>query len=185
MTTREEWLAGAEQRRAEPLREDRPEDVRARLDILRGRHAVVAAVHLLLADDAGRLLMLRRFNTGYEDGNWSVPAGHLDGGEPVTAAMAREAREEIGVDLDPAGLTVVHVMHRAPAGSGGERVDFFLRARRWTGVPVSREPGKCDRLDWWPAGDLPENTVPYVRAAIEAAVCRVPFSEFGWRDQQE
>ena len=31
MTSREEWLAGAEQRRTEPLREDRPEDVTARL----------------------------------------------------------------------------------------------------------------------------------------------------------
>lgn len=41
MTTREEWLAGAEQRRAEPLREDRPEDVRARLS------AVVTAVQPL------------------------------------------------------------------------------------------------------------------------------------------
>ena len=49
------------------------------------------AVHLFLVQD-GRILLLRRYNTGYEDGNYSVVAGHIDGGEKLKSAMVREGQ---------------------------------------------------------------------------------------------
>jgi 8-oxo-dGTP diphosphatase len=86
------------------------------------RFRLVAAVHIFLVRD-GQVLLLRRFNTGYEDGNYSVVAGHLDGGEEVKAAAIREAQEEVGIRIAPQDLRIVGVMHRM---SNDERVDFFL-----------------------------------------------------------
>ncbi len=144
------------------------------------RFRLVPAVHLFLIRHR-RVLLLRRFNTGYEDGNYSVPAGHLDGGEPASAAMAREAWEETGIRINVRDLSVVHVMHRAPAGVGGERIDFFLTATRWSGQPTIMEPDKCDELSWHPFDELPSNIIPYVSAALAASRSSRVFSEFGWQ----
>lgn len=138
-----------------------------------------ATVHLLFFQ-GNKVLLLRRRHTGYRDGEYSVPAGHLDGGETVVAAGIREAREETGVQIHGDELEFSSVMHRH---EGDERVDFFLAARSWKGEPYNAEPGKCDDLSWFPLDALPENMVPYVRRAIENHRERIPFDEFGW-DQQ-
>jgi 8-oxo-dGTP pyrophosphatase MutT (NUDIX family) len=134
-------------------------------------------VYLLLIRD-GRVLLLRRANTGYEDGNYSVPAGHLDGGEPIRVAMAREALEEACITIAPADLRVVHVMHRM--ADGWERMDFFLTIDTWTGEVAIGEPEKCDDLSWFALDNLPENTIPYIRFALEQYHAGQTFSEYGW-----
>lgn len=140
------------------------------------RFTLLGAVHVFLLREE-QVLLLRRANTGYEDGNYSVPAGHLDGGEEVKAAAIREVTEEAGVQIDPADLTVVGVMHRRAAD---ERVDFFLAARRWTGEIVNAEPHKCDELAWFPLDLLPGNVIPYVRRALDNVRRGVWFDSFGW-----
>ena len=136
----------------------------------------ISAVHLFLIKD-GKVLLLRRFNTGYEDGKYSVPAGHIDGKEKATSAMIREAREEAGIDLSEEQLRMVHVMHRK---SDEERIDFFFEATAWKGQPKIMEPTKCDDLNWVSVDQLPNNVIPYVRTGIENYRKNISFSEFGW-----
>jgi 8-oxo-dGTP diphosphatase len=146
------------------------------------RFMLIGAVHLFLIRD-GHILLLRRFNTGYEDGNYSVPAGHLDGNEPVSYAMAREALEEAGITINASDLRVVHVMHRRSTtvdGSNNERVDFFLTTPAWKGDPRIMEPNKCDRLAWFPINDLPPNLIPYIQQALNSYLLHLPYSESGW-----
>jgi 8-oxo-dGTP pyrophosphatase MutT (NUDIX family) len=147
----------------------------------RERFKLVSAVHLFLVREE-RVLLLRRRNTGYEDGKYSVVAGHLDGGETVRAAARREAREEAGVRIAPGDLRVVGVMHRR---SDDERIDFFLVAERWQGRVTNCEPEKCDQLAWFPHGELPENVIPYVRRAWHNYRRGVWFDSFGWEDAGE
>lgn len=63
------------------------------------RFKITPAVHLLLIKN-GKILLLRRKNTGFYDGSYSVVAGHLDGGETATSAMIRETKEECGITLN-------------------------------------------------------------------------------------
>ena len=141
------------------------------------RFKLISAVHLFLLRDE-QVLLLRRFNTGYEDGNYSVIAGHLDGGEEVIAAMIREAREEAGIEIAPQDMRVVGVMHR---NASDERVDFFLAAGRWRGEIRICEPERCDELAWYPLDNLPANVIPYVRQALENYRAGRWFASFGWQ----
>ena len=133
-------------------------------------------VHLLFLR-GDQILIARRQNTGYRDGEYSVPAGHLDGGETVLAAGIREAREEVGLELGASDLEFAGVMHRL---EDDERVDFFLRVRTWSGEPANTEPEKCDDLRWVNIESLPQNTVPYVRRALANHLNGRLFDEFGW-----
>ncbi|HEY4526213.1 MAG TPA: NUDIX domain-containing protein [Candidatus Paceibacterota bacterium] len=141
------------------------------------RFKVVPAVYLMLIKD-GQILLSRRFQTGYEDGNYSLPAGHLDGGETLTEALVREVKEEIDVVIKKEDIELKHTMNRK--ASDHERIDFFFTVRNWRGEPKIMEPNKCDDLKWFPLNNLPANIIPCVRFAIESVLSDKPYSEYGW-----
>jgi ADP-ribose pyrophosphatase YjhB (NUDIX family) len=145
------------------------------------RSSFLVAIHLFFLRE-GKILLLRRFNTGYEDGKYSVVAGHVDAGETVTHAAIREALEEAGVVLCLEDLQVVHVMNRK---SNDERVDFFVHVKAWSGEITNTEPEKCDDLAWFPLEELPANMIPYVRYAIENYKKGILYSEFGWYQENK
>ena len=133
-------------------------------------------VHLFFFRE-NQILLIRRFNTGFADGQYSVPAGHLDGGETVIAAAAREALEEIGVRIEPKDISYSSVMHRL---DGDERVDFFVHVQKWDGEMFNAEPDKCDEIRWVNINDLPDNTIPYIRRALKNDQEGSKFDEYGW-----
>lgn len=143
---------------------------------MKNRFTMVVAVHLLLIKD-GKLLMSRRFNTGYQDGKYSLPAGHVDANESCLEALIRETKEEIGLDLQPKNINFAHVVHRF---EDRESIDFFFSCEKWQGEPKNMEDNKCDRLAWFPLNELPENTVPYVRKSIEKYLKKEKYSELGF-----
>ena len=140
------------------------------------RFKLVPESHLLLLRNH-RILLLRRRNTDYEDGKYSVVAGHIEDGETAREAICREAREEAGIELAPDDLAFAHVVHRADRG---QRVGFFFSARRWRGEPRNMEPHKADDFRWFPLAALPDGMVPYVRRAIESWLAGQGYSESGW-----
>lgn len=137
---------------------------------------MIASGYLFFVRD-GEILLSRRYNTGYEDGKYSVPAGHVEEGESITETTVREAREEIGIEVKPTDLVLVHVMHRREKDI---RMDFFFTTKRWKGEPINKEAHKCDDLRWFPLGRLPGNTIPYIRQAISLFQQDIVYSERGF-----
>lgn len=132
------------------------------------RHKMAVASHLLLENDQGEVLFLRRNGTGYADGQWSVPAGHVDPGETLVEACIREAGEEIGIRLADADVRAALIQHKQDT-DGEERIDiFFAAALPPAQMPIIAEPNECDALQWTAADAPPEPLVAYVRAALEA-----------------
>jgi 8-oxo-dGTP diphosphatase len=140
------------------------------------RFKVPIAVHVFFVH-SGSILLLQRENTGFEDGNYGLPAGHLEPGESVLQAAIRECREEIGIELAPSALRAIGVTHyTSPAGDG---VDFFFRAIEWRGVPTAC--AECSAVNWYPLDGLPPNTIPFVRRAVEKQLLAGNwFDQDGW-----
>jgi 8-oxo-dGTP diphosphatase len=139
----------------------------------RDRFKLRVSANLLLMEDK-KILLLRRFNTAWGNGKYTVISGHLDGNETIAEAMVREAKEEAGIELDVANLKVVHAMHRI---ADIECIDFFLTTTSWQGEPQNAEPDKADDIRWFPLDDLPENILPNIKAAIGYYQNQIPFSE--------
>jgi 8-oxo-dGTP diphosphatase len=140
----------------------------------------IADTHLILERPDGQVLLMVRANTGYMDGRAGLPAGHVEPGEPADAAMIREAKEELGIIIDPADLAFVHVMHRRTRGKDTARVSFFFTASRWSGEVVNAEPQVCAELIWSDPASLPASTIGYIADALGAVCARRGFSAHGW-----
>lgn len=125
---------------------------------------IPTGVHVVV-ERAGRVLLMRRAGTGFFDGLFSLPGGHVEPGESIVRTAARELEEEAGLQLREEDAELLGVVHRL---SDTNRIDFFVRAHRWTGEPRIAEPHKCDRLEWCARDALPADTVPYVRRALAA-----------------
>jgi 8-oxo-dGTP pyrophosphatase MutT (NUDIX family) len=142
------------------------------------RASVRAAVYLILRQEE-QVLLARRYNTGFQDGNYSLVAGHVEADESLTAALIREAHEEAGITLAPTQVEFVHLLHRK---SDDDLIyfDFFFVAYEWMGVVVNCEPQRCDDLRWFPMSALPANLVDYVRDVLASLAHGTRLSESGW-----
>lgn len=155
--------------------------------MVKEKNKIVPASYLALIKN-NKILLQRRSNTGFMDGKYSLPAGHVEKGETFTQCVIREIKEEIGIDLNSQDLKVVHVMQRDsridyPQGvieGVNERIDIFFTAEKWTGNIEIKEPHKCDDLSWFELNNLPENIIPYIKQAIDYIKNNTFYSESGW-----
>lgn len=136
-------------------------------------------VCVLLTRDDGRVLLGRRQATGFADGQYGIPGGHLETGESAPQGAARELKEEIGVIIDPDDLVCAHVAHHQ-GPEGKTRIGFFFTTTRWQGTPTNLEPDLCADLSWADPDHLPHNTIPYIATIIGRIRSGQTFSTHGW-----
>ncbi len=137
---------------------------------------LTVAVSTVLVKD-NKVFLVRRYNTGWEDGKYNLPGGHLKGRETARGAAVREVFEETGVKVNVDDLRFFNVSHLI---TNSERVHIYFYATKWKGEPTNFEKEKADSADWFPLDDLPKNLADVFKDAINSYKNSVLYSEFGW-----
>jgi len=147
----------------------------------RERFKLSLSVFMLLIDKDNNVLLIKRSNTGWMDGFYSVPAGALDGKETLLQAVIRETMEEVNVLVSEKNIQLVHTMHNMTHEE--EWIGSFFVARHWEGTPQVNEPEKHSEVRWVSIKNLPENIIPYVQRACNGYIENNSYSEFGWNGE--
>jgi ADP-ribose pyrophosphatase YjhB (NUDIX family) len=145
----------------------------------RTRHfQLIVDIHLLLVSN-GDLLLGRRANTGYGDGAYEPPSGRLAERETLVEAAVRVAAAQVGIALDPARMSLAHVLHDV---SGAGRMAFFLTADGWPDEASPMPPVQAARsysdFGWYPLTDLPANMIDRARVAVRNYAAGARFSTY-------
>lgn len=149
----------------------------------KGRTLYCVAADLILTKD-NKVLLQRRANTGWNDGKWNLAGGHIENEETLQQCIVREAKEELGIHIQPKNVKIVHCIQYK---SNRLTMQFYLTCSTWEGTP-SIQPEyennqvvyKADKLEWFDINNLPEDLIPTARQAIEASLNGNSFSSLGF-----
>lgn len=120
------------------------------------RYKSMLVVDLMLTRENNgekEVLLALRKNTGYNDGEYELPGGHVDANEDLIQAMMREAKEELNIDLNRGDLKIEHILHHYK----GNRLKFIISAEKYDGELKIGEPNKCEKIEWFNINELPSN----------------------------
>ena len=98
----------------------------------------VSAVCVIEKD--GKFLFVKRAHTGMADGFYMLPGGHVDQGESVLHATARELKEELGIKVKEEDLEFKLV---EPIKT---HITFFFVVKKYEGTPQNMEREKHDEV---------------------------------------
>ncbi len=137
----------------------------------------LAAYALILRGDD--VLLTRISPRGFHSGSWTLPGGGVDHGETPAESLAREVREECGLDAEVGELLTVHDVHFSGVAPSGRFEDFHgvhlvFAATVAEGSPEPRVvelDGTTDDVAWVPRSDIESGAVEVldlVRSALAA-----------------
>lgn len=123
---------------------------------------VVAAAVIL---EGGRVLLSQRKRGTHLAGAWELPGGKVERDEDPKGALARELREELGIDAEVGDILEV-TFHRYPEKSV---LLLFYEARRRAGSPEPRALDVAD-VKWASPAELHDPDFPPADTAVLAKV---------------
>ena len=131
---------------------------------MKERFTTRQAIFAICRNDKGEILLEQRANTGYLDGFWDFPSGHVEKGEGLRESMARELHEETNLTVQPENMKLVHIDQYFGSESGdADYVNYTFLITNFSGEPKILEPVKCSGLGWFSVDKLPEKLTINVR----------------------
>lgn len=110
----------------------------------------------VLVVDGEKVLLGTRLQ-GRASGTWGFPGGHVEVGERLAAAAARELQEETGLIAD--ALEFIGMANYPEQENHWVHINFLVI--KWHGELENREPEVCGEWKWFPLDALPENMTPF------------------------
>jgi len=128
----------------------------------RGIDYIGVGVGAIIVDEGGRLFLARRGPAAKnERGLWEFPGGSVEFGETLAQALAREMREEYGIEINVGPLLDV-VDHILPEeGQHWVSPTYICTIR--AGEPYIREPAKCAEIGWFDLDSIPDDLTQITR----------------------
>lgn len=124
------------------------------------KYMMPVSVQLILKKE-NKILLMKRKNTGYEDGKYCLPGGHLEMNEEIREALIREAKEEIGIDININDIEFYKVLHMK-INEEQEYIYFIFQTDSWSGDIINNEEEKCEEIIWVDVEKIPENTLNFI-----------------------
>ena len=130
-----------------------------------------SAVHIILIND-NKILLQKRKGSKLWPGYYALPAGHIDEGETQYDALVREAKEELGIEINPNDIINNYVVLRRnffeiDGKTLEPYIDYYFEIKKYNGVPKIIEEDKCDELIWADVNNLPEPFINYEGVFLE------------------
>ena len=140
-------------------------------------HRIIPAVWVIITNERDELFLLQRANTGWQDGTYCTPSGHVEYMESPRQAAIRELKEEAGIDAIADDLEFAHIVfNKSNDDTDTERTNVFFRLRTYIGEPYLAEPHKASDAGWFAPDALPELTKT-LRHAVERMEAGELYSE--------
>ncbi len=136
---------------------------------------ITFAVRLIIEKEGKGLFLLQTKKNG---GRYSHIGGTVEHHEFAREALAREAKEEAAIIIDPKDLMLVHVLHRHRLKKDEALLVLYFKPSRIYGEPSARELHKFSTVAWLPMHNLPNNISKSTRHVLEAIERGEIYSEF-------
>ena len=134
-----------------------------------------AAVFVIVRDEEDKVLLLKRAGSGFMDGYYDFPSGHVDEGEGFVDAAVRELAEEAGLMVRAEDLKLVHANVNV---TDYPYINIVFEATHWEGEPKIMEPQKCDDIAFFSTNDLPTQCALSVRYVEQAGFNTTPTTSY-------
>lgn len=135
-----------------------------------------ASVSFVLEKD-NKFLLFYRTDGYFKDGWWVLPAGHIEENETATQTVIREAKEELGIDVEQKDVIFAHLVHNLVGEN--KRMDFYFLVKGFKGEIKNLEPTKCATMAFFAKDSLPplEKIAPTTLQALQNIWKSVFYSE--------